>query len=165
MKPAHVRHFGEAMGFTLIELMVTMTIIIVFSGASLVTFVNYRDIRSTRDEAEAVAERLRTIQIKATATEIPPGCVSVSNYIVTYSGAGLSAAASCPGVGSVGIPSLSLALVSSLFQNSGTITFDSRTVSALAIPSTINICGNKKLFTITVSGSANVGKPVAAGSC
>lgn len=156
-------------GFTLIELMVTMTIIIVLSGASLVTFVNYRDVRSTRDTAETVAERLRTVQIKATATEIPTGCDTVSNYIVSYGGSGLSVVASCLDASglpeSVGIPSLSLTLASSVFQNSGTITFDSRTVSALAIPSTINICGNKKLFTITVSGSANVGKPVADGSC
>ncbi len=168
MRPAYVRYFGEARGFTLIELMVTMTIIILLSGASLVTFVNYRDVRSTSDEAAAVAERLRTVQIKATAVEIPPppsGCVTVSNYVVTYGGSNLSVTATCPGVGSVGISSLSLTLENSVFQNSGTITFDSRTVSALAIPSTISICGNKKSFTITVSGSANVSKPVAAGSC
>ncbi len=160
-------------GFTLIELMVTITIIIVLSGASLATFVNYRDVRSTRDEAETVAERLRTIQIKATATEIPTGCTTVSNYVVSYGGFAqtlkniLTVQATCPGVGLVDIPSLSLTLTNSVFQNVVTrsVTFDSRTVSALAIPSTINICGNKKLFTITVSGSANVGKPVAAGSC
>lgn len=155
-------------GFTLIELMVTMTIIIVLSGASLVTFVNYRDVRSTRDTAETVAERLRTVQIKATATEIPTECDTVSNYIVTYDGSGLSVVASCLNAGIpeyVGIANLSLTLVNSVFQNPGTVTFDSRTVSALAIPSTINICGNKKLFTITISNSANVGKPVAAGPC
>jgi len=169
MKPAYIRHFGEAMGFTLIELMVTMTIVIVFSGASLVTFVNYRDVRSTRDEAEAVAERLRTIQIKATATEIPEECSTVSNYIATYDGTNLTVTVSClDGLGSPVLPKpeiadLSLALENSAFNNSGTITFDSRTVSATG--AILEVCGNKKLFTITVSGSANVGKPVAADSC
>lgn len=145
-------------GFTLIELLITSTIIILFSGASLVAFVNYRDVRSTSDAAETVAERLRTVQIKATATEIPVVCSTVSNYIVVYGGSNLTVTATCPGVGSVGITSLSLTLANSVFQNSGTITFDSRTVSATAAQ--VDICGNKKLFTITVSGSANVGKPV-----
>jgi prepilin-type N-terminal cleavage/methylation domain-containing protein len=162
MKPAYVGYFGEAMGFTLIELMVTMTIIILFSGSALAAFLNYQDFRSTNDAANTVAERLRTIQIKATATEIPPppsGCVTVSNYVVTYSGSSLSVAATCPDVTDpVEISSLSLTLVDSIFQNPGTITFDSRTVSAT--PKEVDICGNKKLFTITVSGSANVSKPV-----
>lgn len=153
-------------GFTLIELLITTTIIILFSGASLVAFVNYRDVRSTSDAAETVAERLRTVQIKATATEIPEGCDTVSNYIVTYDGSGLSVVASCLNAGIpeyVGIANLSLTLVNSVFQNPGTVTFDSRTVSATAAQ--VDICGNKKLFRITVSGSANVGKPVAFGSC
>jgi len=150
-------------GFTLIELMVTMSIIILFSGSTLAAFLNYQDFRITNDAASSVAERLRTIQIKATATEIPVGCSTVSNYIVTFGGSNLTVVATCPGVGSVGVSSLSLALMNSVFRNSGTITFDSRTVSATE--GTLEVCGNKKLFTIIVSGSANVGKPVAAGSC
>ena len=149
-------------GFTLIELLITSTIIILFSGSALAAFLNYQDFRTANDAANSVAERLRTVQIKATATEIPLGCDSVSNYVVTYVGSGLSVAASClDALGvpeSVGISNLSLTLVNSVFQNSGTITFDSRTVSATQAQ--VDICGNKKLFRITVSGSANVGKPV-----
>ncbi|MBI2326420.1 type II secretion system protein [Candidatus Collierbacteria bacterium] len=158
MKPAYVGYFGEVRGFTLIELLITSTIIILFSGSALAAFLNYQDFRTTNDAANSVAERLRTIQIKATAVEIPAGCATVSNYVVSYSGANLTVTATCPGIGSVEVPSLSLSLVNSVFQNSGTITFDSRTVSATA--GQVDICGNKKLFRITVSGSANVGKPV-----
>ena len=146
-------------GFTLIELLITSTIIILFSGSALAAFLNYQDFRTANDAANSVAERLRTIQIKAAATEIPLGGDSVSNYVVTYAGSGLSVAATCPDVADpVEISSLSLTLVDSIFQSSGTITFDSRTVSATQAQ--VDICGNKKLFRITVSGSANVGKPV-----
>lgn len=150
-------------GFTLIELLVTVTIVLLFSGVSVVTFLDYRDRNAANNDASAVAERLRTIQIKATAVEIPAGCTTVSNYVVNYSGANLTVTATCPGLGSVAISSLSLSLVNSLFGNSGTITFDSRTV--VATGAVINICGNKKLFTVTVGNSANVSKPVFGGSC
>lgn len=150
-------------GFTLVELLVTVTIILLFSGVSVVTFLDYRDRSAANNDASAVAERLRTIQIKATAVEIPVGCTTVSNYVVNYNGANLTVTATCPGVGSVAVPSLSLTLANSLFGNSGTITFDSRTVAATG--TAISVCGNKNLFTITVSGSANVSKPVFGGSC
>lgn len=151
-------------GFTLIELLITSTIIILFSGSSLVAFLNYQDIRSTNDAADTIVERLRTIQIKATATEVPLECVNgVSNYKVTYGGTSLSVVATCPGVADTAIGNLALSLTGSVFQNSGMITFDSRTISATEV--TLRVCGNKKLFTIFVSGSANVSKPVAAGSC
>lgn len=163
MRPAYVRHFGEARGFTLIELLVTVTIILLFSGMSVVTFLDYRDRSAANNDAEAVAERLRTIQTKATAVEIPVDCTTVTNYVASYSGSNLTVTATCPGVGSVAVPSLSLTLVNSLFGNSGTITFDSRTVAATG--AAVNVCGNKKLFTITVGNSANVGKPVFGGSC
>lgn len=163
MKPASIRNYGEATGFTLIELLITSTIIIVLSGASVATFLNYRDRSSANTDASNVAERLRTIQTKATAVEIPVGCTTVTNYVVTYSGSGLSVTATCPGVGSVAVGSLALSLTIGVFQSAGSVTFDSRTISATA--ATINICGSKFLFTVTVNKAANVSKPVYAGGC
>lgn len=150
-------------GFTLIELLVTATIIIILSGASLATYLDYRDRSATNNDASSVAERLRTAQVKAVAVEIPSGCTTVSSYVVSYGGTDVTVTATCPGVGSVAIPDLSLTLSNSVFQSSGNVTFDSRTVAATG--ATIDICGSGKLFTVTVSGSANVSKPVFAGSC
>lgn len=152
-------------GFTLIELLVTMTIVILLSGTALATFLNYQQRRQAQEDAANVADRLRTVQIKATAVEIPAGCSSVTNYTVTFEATGLAVAATCPGVGSVAVAGLALTLTNSVFQSSPfTITFDSRTVSAS--PRTINICGNSNLYQVTVNEAANVSRPVfVAGGC
>ncbi|HLE50070.1 MAG TPA: prepilin-type N-terminal cleavage/methylation domain-containing protein [Patescibacteria group bacterium] len=149
-------------GFTLIELLVTMTIVILLSGTALATFLNYQQRRQAQEDAANVADRLRTVQIKATAVEIPAGCSSVTNYTVTFEATGLAVAATCPGVGSVAVAGLALTLTNSVFQSSPfTITFDSRTVSAS--PRTINICGNSNLYQVTVNEAANVSRPVFVG--
>ena len=152
-------------GFTLIELLVAMTIVILLSGTALATFLNYQQRRQAQEDAANVADRLRTVQIKATAVEIPAGCSSVTNYTVTFEATGLAVAATCPGVGSVAVAGLALTLTNSVFQSSPfTITFDSRTVSAS--PRTINICGNSNLYQVTVNEAANVSRPVfVAGGC
>lgn len=152
-------------GFTLVELLVTMTIIVIISGTALATFINYQDRRQAQDDASNVADRLRTVQIKATAVEIPTGCTSVTNYTVTLVGSALTVSATCPGVGAVAIPALSLALTNSTFNNGPlSIVFDSRTVSAS--PATIDICANSNLYQVTVGGSANVSRPVfVEGGC
>ena len=151
-------------GFTLIELLVTMTIVILLSGTALATFLNYQEKRQVQEDAANVADRLRTVQIKATAVEIPAGCTTVTNYVVTFDATSLAVAATCPGVGSVAIPELALTLGASVFQSSPfTVTFDSRTVSAS--PRTINICGNSILYQVVVNEAANVGRPVSGGSC
>lgn len=106
---------------------------------------------------------MRTVQIKATAVEIPSGCTNVANYVVSLANANLTVTADCPGVGSVALPDLSLVLANSNFSSSTTITFSSRSVSAS--PATIGVCGNNHLFQLTVSAGANVGRPVYAGGC
>ena len=149
-------------GFTLIELLVTMTIVILLSGTALATFLNYQQRRQAQEDAANVADRLRTVQIKATAVEIPAGCSSVTNYTVTFEATGLAVAATCPGVGSVAVAGLALTLTNSVFQSSPfTITFDSRTVSAS--PRTINICGNGNRYQVSVNEAANVSRPVFVG--
>lgn len=150
-------------GYTLIELLVVATIIILLSGTALVTFTNYRERRAVQVDANAVAERLRTIQTKATAVEIPSGCTTVTSYVVTLSGANLTAEAVCPGVGSVAIPSLSLTMASSTFGANSTITFSSRTVTANAV--TLCISGNNNTFKVEVNAAANVSKPTYSAVC
>ncbi len=153
-------------GFTLIELLVTATIIVVLSGASVATYLDYRDRNAVSNDASAVAERLRTVQIKATATEVPAPCVNgVTSYVVSYGVTSLTVTATCPGIGNQAVGSLALTLTSSVFRAAGSVTFDSRSVSASPTPLTINICGNKKLYLVVVSTSGNVGKPVYGGSC
>lgn len=159
MKPSYAEGYGRAGGFTLIELLITVTIVLLLSGASVAAFLDYRDRSSTNSDANSVAERLRTVQIKASATEIPTGCTTVTNYVVSYSAGSsdLTVTATCA-EGSTNISSLGLTLVSAVFVTGGSVIFDSRTVSSSG--ATISVCGYNKLFTITVSPSGNVGKPV-----
>jgi|CXWL01.1.fsa_nt_gi prepilin-type N-terminal cleavage/methylation domain-containing protein len=150
-------------GFTLIEILVSISIIVLISGASLAAFINYLERSQAQSDAQAVANRLRTVQIKATAVEVPAGCTSVSSYAVNMVNSSLTVAADCPGVGSVALADLSLALGNSSFSSNTTVTFSSRSVSAS--PATIGVCGNNHLFEVIVSEGANVGRPVYAGGC
>ncbi len=153
----------QTRGFTLIELMVSVTIMILLTGASLVAFLNYLERSQAQGDASAVANRLRTVQIKATAVEVPTGCASVTSYVVSLANSNLTVAAECPGVGSVALTDLSLELSNSSFSSSDTITFSSRNASAN--PVTIGICGNGHLFEVAVGAGANVSRPVYVGSC
>lgn len=151
-------------GFTLIELLITTTIVILLSGASLVTFFNFQKTSAVNSDANNVAERLRTIQTKATAVEIPAACVNgVTSYVANYSGTSLSVTATCPGVGDVAVASLTLTLVNSSFQSAGSVTFRSRLISAG--DATICLTGSGNLFKITVNRAANVSKPTKVAVC
>jgi len=156
-------------GFTLIELVITTTIILLLSGSSLAAFLNYRDRRVINDDAALVANRLRSVEVKATAVEVPAGCAgkTVNNYTVSYtSNTGtLTVAVNCTG-STVQVPELSLSLTNSKFRTTGTVIFDSRTVSAT--PATLDMCSGNDSFSVSVNASANVTKPVytyLAGGC
>lgn len=143
--------------------MVAATIILLLSGTAIVSFVTYRERRVVQEDAIAIAERLRTVQTKATAVEVPAICTSVTNYTVTLSGTSLSATATCPVYGSVALPALTLALSNSAFASPVTITFSSRTISASAAD--ICISGNNSIYKISVNEAANVSKPVLVVTC
>ena len=150
-------------GFTLVEILVSIAIIVLTSGGSLIAFLNYRDRRTAQDDANAVVERLRTVQVKASAVEGPSACSSVANYQATLVNNQLTVVANCPGVGLVNLPDLVLTLANSSFVGSKTINFDSRTVSSNG--GTVDICGNKNLYRVTVNQAANVSRPVYVGGC
>ncbi len=146
-------------GYTLIELLITVTIVVLLSGASLATFLTYRETSVVNSDANNVADRLRTIQTKATAVEIPATCANgVTGYVASYSDASLTVAAICPGiVGNVPLADLTLPLVNSTFTSDGSVTFQSRTISASE--ATICLTGSGNFFKIEVNQAANVSKP------
>lgn len=150
-------------GYTLIELLVVAGIVILLSGVGVVAFSSYRERRVVQIDAVAVAERLRSVQTKATAIEVPTVCTSVTNYVVTYSGSGLTVAATCPGVGSVAIGNLSLTMANSTFSQAGSVTFNSRSVSAS--PATLCVTRSGVTYKIEVNEAANVSRPVYSATC
>lgn len=156
-------HKSQTNGFTLIEILVSTSIIVLISGASLAAFISYLGRSQAQSDASAVANRLRTVQTKATAVEIPTGCTSVTSYTVSLANSNLTVVANCPGAGSVALANLSLTLAKSSFSSNTSVTFYSRNVSAS--PLTVGVCGNNHLFEVTVNEGANVGRPVYIGGC
>jgi len=150
-------------GFTLIELMVVTTLVVMVSSVSIVALARYRDRRVVQIDALALSEHLKKVQVRASAVDVPAGCTGVANYTVNLAGTDLTVDISCA-VGSVSdVGDLRFSLVNSTFDSPATIVFDSRTVAAS--PTDIDICGNGQEYRVSVSALANVGTAIYQGTC
>jgi prepilin-type N-terminal cleavage/methylation domain-containing protein len=63
LKPAH-KSFSQ-MGFTLVELLIVVSIIVVMSGVLIPGFTNYYDTQTLRQGQEQIKSDLRNIQMRA----------------------------------------------------------------------------------------------------
>jgi prepilin-type N-terminal cleavage/methylation domain-containing protein len=92
-------------GFTLIELVVVITIIVIFSGMSLAAYFNFSRNQSAINDARSLATTLRQVQAMAKNLVYPTGCTGLTGYRVFDSCDGdynkdcqsLSASALCDG--------------------------------------------------------------------
>lgn len=149
-------------GFTLIEIIIVITILAIMVGGALASFASFRDRNNIRSDALILAAMLQKIQAKASAVELPSGCTGVMNFTVNMSGDGLSVNAICQS-GTVILSDLDYTLVHSSFVGTPSVVFDSRTGSASAVD--IDICGSGHKFRVSVNKVAYVGKPTYQGSC
>lgn len=76
-------------GFTLIELVVVVTIIIIFSGMSLAAYFNFSQGQSAVNDARGMATTLRQVQAMAKNLVYPAGCVGLKGYRVFDSCSGV----------------------------------------------------------------------------
>lgn len=67
-------------GFTLIELMVVITIIVILSGISIASYYRFSQQQSALNDARNLATEMKKIQAMARNLEYPPGCVGLNNY-------------------------------------------------------------------------------------
>lgn len=151
------------LGYTLIEIIVVVTILTILMGGALASFANFRDKNTALSESLVVADRLRKIQAKASAVELPDGCSGSINFQVTMSGSDLTVKANCAGGVSVDIVNLSLTLSNSSYLSNYDLYFDSRTGNAT--PLDIDVCARNHQYRINVNQVAFISRPVYVGTC
>lgn len=150
-------------GYTLIEIIIVITILTIMMGGALASFANFRDKNTAQSEALVVADRLRKIQAKASAVELPDGCTGSVNFQVTMSGSDLTVKANCSGGTVIDIEGLGLSLTTSTYLSSYDLIFDSRTGNAT--PLDIDICARNHQYRININQVAFVSRPVYIGPC
>ncbi len=70
-------------GFTLIEMLVTITIMMLMLGGGLVAYINFNQKQTVLSSVKTVQTALRSAQTKAKNGEKPPGCGVLDAYQVT----------------------------------------------------------------------------------
>lgn len=71
-------------GFTLIEILVAITILLILSSIGVSNFTTYNDTQSLRQTSLTLKNRLRQIQGKALAGEKPAGCTGLQGWRMTF---------------------------------------------------------------------------------
>lgn len=70
-------------GYTLIELLVTITIIVLVTGASMSAYLTFNENRRLDVDAKNLNTLLNKIRSKAVFLEYPDGCTSLTNFAVS----------------------------------------------------------------------------------
>jgi Tfp pilus assembly protein FimT len=68
--------------YTLIELLITVTIIILFSGASISSYLTFNENRQLDNDARNFKSVLNKIRVKAVFLEYPKDCVGFGGILV-----------------------------------------------------------------------------------
>jgi len=79
-----VTHRSVHKGFTLIEMLITVVILVVVSGVSVAAMITFNQNQGSEDDIRRVLTELRRVHSKATGVSYPPGtCTSLSGYRLT----------------------------------------------------------------------------------
>lgn len=94
----HIRHPDA--GFTLIEMIVAVAIIVIVTGFSIASFIRFNDRQQVQTAARELQLQLRAAQTKARVRETPTGCSTLERFRVSRSGSVLTTSAVCINGGS-----------------------------------------------------------------
>ncbi len=151
-------------GFTLIELIVTISIIALLSGGGLAIFTGFRSSRVALGEAQLVTDTLSEARRLAVASEKPTGCagVTMSGYQVGFAATQMSLTAVCPG-GSPASKVRSLG-TGNIVGSPAPVFF--KVLTGGTADANIDICAEGHLFRISVTGAGSVSEPLEVeGGC
>ncbi len=147
--------------FTLIEIMVVISIIALLSAGSLVAFNNLREKRLVRGDADLVIQELKKARTKARSGEKPEACLSdLEGYEVEVSGPSVILRVSCGNT----IEHNTVQMQNSSIVGTEEVEFDAL---GGATPATIYVCGSNSLYgyAIEVTGSGLIESPVEYSGC
>lgn len=70
-------------GFTIIELMVVITLMVLVSSTAIVNVTSFTQNQGILDDTKTLVSEFRSVYSKAIGVFYPPGCDSVSGYTVS----------------------------------------------------------------------------------
>ncbi len=70
-------------GYTLIELLVTITIVVLLSGTSIAAYLSYNENRMLDTDARSLNSLLEKVRAKARFLEYPSGCTGLLNFTLS----------------------------------------------------------------------------------
>lgn len=75
------------LGFTMIELLVVITIIMLLTGGGIAAYITFNDRQNLQNSAKLVQSYIRSAQTKARAGEKPVGCDRLNGYRIVLTAA------------------------------------------------------------------------------
>ncbi len=154
-------------GFTFVELLVVVGIMILLSGGGLATFLDLRDRRVVLAGARTVEQALREASRRSLAGEKPSGCGSnpLKGYQVRIVSGSIYTSAVCPGSTvtetQVDVSGIKLSTTQSVIFFGG--------LKGGSTATTVSICqfpGGKYLYQVTVNSTGAIEAPLRKpGSC
>jgi len=138
-------------GFTLVELMVTITIIVLLAGVGAAGYINFNKTQALKSAANDLKNNLRLVQSKALAQEKPAGCVNFEGYRLNTSSYFMVAL--CDGV-ELGSSRKFFSLPSNVSLSPAQVDFS--VLTGEVTPATITVSLGSSDLTVSVSATGKI---------
>ena len=147
-------------GFTLIELIVAVSISLFVTGLLVINYNSYNTNQSLRQAALTLKNNVRFLESKAANGEKPAAaCPTLTGWAITFAASSYSYRASCGGVltGTSTVVSLAPSLLFSPIPSPGTVTFNVLTHgTTLTSPLSVIIVSPDKQYTVQINPSGDI---------
>ncbi len=147
---------SKAEGFTIIELLVTIGIVLLLSGGVVAAFNNFNESQRVKQSAITLKSNLRYSQNKAISGSKPTsGCTTLGGYRVSFTASTYSMQAVCDGalVGDATSVTLPSGVTFNPIPSPFTFTVLTGRISQ---DTTITVTGVGTTYAVLVTGSGNV---------
>ncbi|MBU1070818.1 prepilin-type N-terminal cleavage/methylation domain-containing protein [Patescibacteria group bacterium] len=148
-------------GYTLIELVVVIGVLMVLVTFGIVSLVSFKERREVLGDARSLAVLLRQVQIKSSAVEIPSGCSSVAEFEIVFSGSEVNLLARDPSGGICKPSTVVLSFITGTkFVIGGSVVF--KVPSGSTESTIISVFNHDIQYDLEVSKAGSVSEPQKA---